>query len=567
MPPPAPHGRAFATLLTNHPKKKPSPRSNSFKTLNPRPKTSPKPDPKPPEPVYMRSTIHKISSILRYSPWEDAQAELRRLPVRWDSFTVNRVLKTHPPMEKAWLFFNWAARLPGFKHDQFTYTTILDIFGEAGRMSSMWHMFDEMHEKGIAIDVATYTSLMHWLSKDGDLEGAVRAWDEMMRRGCRPTIVSYTALMKILFDHDKPKEAAAVYREILEVGLTPNCHTYTVLMEYLAGAGKFKAALEVMSKMQEAGVQPDKATCNILVQKCSKAGETSAMTQILQYMKEHSIVLRHAVYLEALEALKINGESDHLLQEVNPHLSFEGIEDDMDSEPSGTETASLIDRGIILNLLARQNLIAIELVLSEMTNKDIKMDSELISAVVQSSCANCRPSCAVAAFNYCLKMRKNLDRSAYASLLGLFIRINAFEKVLGIVEEMMKASTSFGTYLVSLLIYKLGCAGLSASAMKIFYSLPMDQNVVTYTALMDAYFQAGEVDKSLELFADMKRKGIPISFGTYDVLIVGLERAGRTSDAAVYRIEKRRFQWHEHSRQGVSTEECLCNCLFGTDGG
>ena len=87
---------------------------------------------------------------------------------------------------------------------------------------------------------------------------------------------------------------------------------------------------------------------------------------------------------------------------------------------------------------------------------------------------------------------------------------------------------------------------------------------MNYTALMDAYFRAGEVDKSLELFADMKRKGIHISFGTYDVLKVGLERAGKINDAVVYRKEKRRFRWREHPR-GVSTEECLCNCLFGAD--
>lgn len=193
------------------------------------------------------------------------------------------------------------------------------------------------------------------------------------------------------------------------------------------------------------------------------------------------------------------------------------------------------------------------------------MDCELISAVVQSGCANCRPSCALMAFNYCLKMRKNLDRSAYTSLLGLFIRIKSFEVVLEIVEEMVKAGTSFGTYLVSLLIYKLGCAGLSSSATKIFYSLPMDQNVVTCTALMDAYFRAGEVDKSLELFSQMKRKGNPISSGTYEVLIVGLERDGRTNDAEVYRKEKRRFEWQEYSQEGASIEESLCNRLFDAD--
>lgn len=222
MPPQAPRARALSTLLARRPNKK----------LRSAP-VKPAP-PNPPVAVF----VHRISTILRYSPWHSASAELRELPIRWDSFTVNRVLKTHPPMEKAWLFFHWAAHLPSFKHDRFTYTTMLDIFGEAGRISSMWHVFREMEDKGVAPDAATYTSVMQWLAKSGDLEGAMRAWEEMRATGCRPTLVSYTAFMKILFDHGKPKEAAGVYREMLEIGLSPNCHTYTVLMEHLAGVGE-----------------------------------------------------------------------------------------------------------------------------------------------------------------------------------------------------------------------------------------------------------------------------------------------------------------------------------------
>ncbi|KAM1460194.1 hypothetical protein ACFX2I_037045 [Malus domestica] len=73
---------------------------------------------------------------------------------------------------------------PGFKHDQFTYTTMLDIFGEAGRVSSMTHVFKQMQEKGIKIDDITYTSLMHWLSNAGDVDGAVHIWEEMRAQGC-----------------------------------------------------------------------------------------------------------------------------------------------------------------------------------------------------------------------------------------------------------------------------------------------------------------------------------------------------------------------------------------------
>ncbi|TQE10725.1 hypothetical protein C1H46_003628 [Malus baccata] len=91
-------------------------------------------------------------------------------------------------MEKLWLFFNWVAGFKGFKHDQFTYTTMLDIFGEAGKVSSMTHVFKQMQEKGIKIDDITYTSLMHWLSNAGDVDEVVQIWEEMRAQGCWSSI-------------------------------------------------------------------------------------------------------------------------------------------------------------------------------------------------------------------------------------------------------------------------------------------------------------------------------------------------------------------------------------------
>ncbi|CAH1436172.1 unnamed protein product [Lactuca virosa] len=183
----------------------------------------------------MKDTIRTISNILRYSTWDSAQKQLETLGIKWDSYTINQVLKTHPPMEKAWLFFNWASGLKNFKHDQFTYTTMMDIFGEARRISSMRFVFQQMEEKGIKIDVVTYTSMLHWLSNDGDIDGSVKLWEEMKEKGFYPTVVSYTAYMKVLFHHGRVKEATKIYREMIQSGCPPNCFTYTVLMEHLAG--------------------------------------------------------------------------------------------------------------------------------------------------------------------------------------------------------------------------------------------------------------------------------------------------------------------------------------------
>ncbi|KAF5752951.1 hypothetical protein HS088_TW01G00869 [Tripterygium wilfordii] len=154
-----------------------------------------------------------------------------------------------------------------------TYTTMLDIFGEAGRISSMNYVFKLMQENGIKVDAATYISLMHWISSSGDVDGAVKMWQEMKYNGCNPTVVSYTAYLKILLDNKRVKEARDLYREMILIGISPTCHTYTVLMEYLVSAGKCEEAMEIFSKMQEAAVQPDKAACNILIQRCWKVLE------------------------------------------------------------------------------------------------------------------------------------------------------------------------------------------------------------------------------------------------------------------------------------------------------
>ncbi|KAK1300006.1 Pentatricopeptide repeat-containing protein [Acorus calamus] len=529
--------------------------------------TPSRPPPPPPPKVYMRTIISRISNILRSPTWVSAEDQLDSLAVKWDSYTVNQVLKTHPPMAKAWFFFNWASNLKGFKHDQFTYTTMMDIFGEAGRFGPMRQLFDRMVEKGLKVDAVSYTSLLHWTSREGDIDRAVRIWGEMKRKGCSPTVVSYTAYMKVLFDHGRAEEAVNVYKEMVKVGCPPNCYTFTVLIEYLCDSGKFKAALEILDRMQETEIQPDKALCNILVQKCARAGEITVMTRTLQYMREKSIVLRLPIFLEALEFLKLAGESDNLLRQVSPHLSSVdlGEEETSDSDLATADASVQIDRGIIVYLLAKHNFIAVEKILNEMSQRNIQLDSELMIEAIQASCVYHSLWFALSAFKYCIKMEVELSRPAYISLIGLLIRTGSFDKVIEISECIVKTGITLGEYLVSLLIYRLGCAGMPTFSERIFNCFPADQSSITYTALMDAYFRAGEVDKGLEIYQSLRKKGFKAFPGTYEVLITGLEGAGRIQEAKAYRKTKKSLQHCNPLQEFVSFQGSLCSLLF--DGG
>lgn len=510
----------------------------------------------------MRHTVANISNILRYSTWESAQEQLRGLPIKWESYIINKVLKTHPPMEKAWLFFNWASQLGGFKHDQYTYTTMLDIFGEAGRISSMNFVFQQMQQKGIKIDSVTYTSLLHWLSNAGDVDGSMRMWMEMKDKRCFPTVVSYTAYMKVLFDHNRVKEATGVFKDMLECGCPPNCYTYTVLMDHLAGSGKYKEVLEIFNKMQETNVYPDKATCNILVDKCCNSGEIWAMVQILQYMKDNRLVLRYPVYLQALETLKIAGESDVLLRQVNPHFENQCIND---------ETLKFVaitpDTRLVKYLFMKKNFVAVDHLIAEANKKSLQLDPSIVSDIIVLNCSHCRTDGALLGYEYSVKMGITVGKAQFLALINVFMKTNSFPKVVEIVSEMTKARLSLGIYHGALLIYRLGCARMPVFAVKVFELLPENEKcVATYTSLIVAYFLAGSVDKALEIFETMQGKGIVPALGTYSVLLAGLERSDRVREAKVLRKKKNSLQASFSYRDNVPTEEKVCNVLFARDG-
>ncbi|KAM1705104.1 hypothetical protein ACFX15_026654 [Malus domestica] len=148
---------------------------------------------------------------------------------------------------------------------------MLDIFGEAGRVSSMSHVFKQMQEKGVKIDAVTYT-LMYWPSNASDVDGAVQTWEEMKAQGYPPTVPQLV------------KEATDVYREMTQCGCSPTCRTCTVLMDYLIGSGKCKEALDIF---------------------------------------------------EAVRTFKIAGESDSLLRQVHPHFSVgSGNQEESEFRPS-----------------------------------------------------------------------------------------------------------------------------------------------------------------------------------------------------------------------------------------
>ncbi|KAK4784310.1 hypothetical protein SAY86_018678 [Trapa natans] len=313
--------------------------------------------------------------------------------------------------------------------------------------------------------------------------------------------------------------------------------------------------------MQDAGILPDKAACNILVEKCCKVQDIEIMHKILQFMKENKIVLRHSVFIEALDILRNKGQSDGLLREVNPHFSDECSTDQEDYDVSYTTEGA-----VLLILLQKQSLVAVDHLFIAIMNKNIRLNPTVVSITIHVNCTRGRFEGALLAFGYGKKLGLVLEKSAYLAVIGCMIRRDEFEKAVKVFEEMLRVGHPLGPYLAATLIYKLGIARRPNFAAKIFSSLPKNlRDAATYTSLVWVYFSAGAPEKAMKIYQEMRGKGINPSLGTYDLMVVGLEKSGRVSQAGTYRKEKQRWLFDSGLERVVSLEERICDLLFAWD--
>lgn len=331
--------------------------------------------------------------------------------------------------------------------------------------------------------------------------------------------------------------------------------------------GKCKEALDIFHKMQDAGVYPDKAACNILIQKCCKSEEILVMTQILEYMKEKCLVLRYPVFVEAHETFKNCSVGDTLLKQVNPHIKIESVSKDkvMNVGTSSQIIPPNVDDELVAILLKEDKLTAVDHILIGTIDKNIQLDSSIISSIIEVNCKHNRPNGALLAFDYCIKNGVNIERNLYLGLIGILIRSSTYSKLLEVIQEIYRQGHCLGLYHATVILYSLGRAGKPQYAMKFFNLLPEELKcTATYTALFGAYFSAGSSGKGLKIYQTMRKKGFTPSLGTYNVLLTGLVKCGRVVELDIYRREKKSFEISHHPHPNtIPEEERICDLLFG----
>lgn len=242
--------------------------------------------------------------------------ELAKIQVPWNPFIVCGVLKSNIRADAAWQFFKWVKAQGGYRHNVYTYSAMIDLFGKARDYSAMGSLLKEMQQEGHELNVVTYTTLMHWYRQAMDLNMVRNIWKQMEEKAVRPNVITYTTYIDALVKGNCHQEAMEVYRKMQESGCRPNIYTYTVLIHSLVGAGKIDAATEVFDKLGDVSCKPNSVTYSMLIHAHSKAGNHGKVLALFKAMKEGGVRTsqeQRRIVIRALQGLGMVKEAEQLL--------------------------------------------------------------------------------------------------------------------------------------------------------------------------------------------------------------------------------------------------------------
>ncbi|KAF9617248.1 hypothetical protein IFM89_035192 [Coptis chinensis] len=147
-----------------------------------------------------------------------------------------------------------------------TYAIMIVALAQCDRMEECFKLIADMSSSGCLPDVSTYKELIEGLCLAGKIEEAYKFLEDMGSKGYPADIVTYNCFLKVLCDLKKADEALKLYLRIIEVGCVPSVHTFNMLITMYFEVGQPDGAFETWDEMERRGCARDIETYCVMIE-------------------------------------------------------------------------------------------------------------------------------------------------------------------------------------------------------------------------------------------------------------------------------------------------------------
>ncbi|KAL5539473.1 hypothetical protein UlMin_042961 [Ulmus minor] len=389
----------------------------------------------------------------------------------------------------------------GVGPDLVTHNIILSAYKTGGQYSKALSYFELMKGTKIRPDTTTLNIIIHCLIKLGQYGKASEIFSSMRdkRAECCPDIVTFTSIIHMYSVCGQIENCKAVFDTILAEGLKPNIVSFNALLGAYASHGMSKEALSVLNEIKKSGFRPDVVSYTSLLNAYGRSKLPQRAREVFEMMKRNNCKPNLVSYNALIDAYGSNG----LLAEAV------GVLRDMEQNGIQPNVVSICTLLAACGRCGQK--VNVDTVLSAAKLRGIKLNSIAYNSAIGSYMNTGEHEKAINLYRSMRKKKVKPDSVTYTLLISGCCRMSKYSEALGFFDEMMDLKIPLSKEVASTVICTYSKQGQLREAESVFNLTHMDgccPDVVTYTAMLQAYVAAENWEKACTLFQEMEINGI-----------------------------------------------------------
>lgn len=265
-----------------------------------------------------------ILDILSTCPAQEKCSKLDRCGVKVTHQLVSGVIsRTRNDWEKAFTFFLWAGRQPGYEHSLREFHSMIAILGKFRKFDTAWSLINDM--KAASLLTPRTILIMIWkYAAVHDVAKAISAFYAHKRYKFEIGLVEFQALLSALCRYKNVKDAEhllfcnqtvfplnaksfniilngwfsvigdsregnRIWREMERRGIRRDVYSYSSIMSCYSKVGNLNKVLRLFDEMKALGIEPDKKVYNAVILALARGGLQKEARNLVKTMDEKGL--------------------------------------------------------------------------------------------------------------------------------------------------------------------------------------------------------------------------------------------------------------------------------------
>ncbi|GAU30064.1 hypothetical protein TSUD_332330 [Trifolium subterraneum] len=396
----------------------------------------------------------------------------------------------------------------GVGPDLVTHNIMLSAFKSGAQYSKALSYFELMKGTHIRPDTTTLSIIIHCLVKLKQYDKAIEIFNSMREKKseCHPDVVTFTSIIQLYSAYGQIENCESAFNMMLAEGLKPSIVSYNSLLGAYAARGMENEALRVFNEITQNGFRPDIVSYTSLLNAYGRSRKPQKAREIFKMIKRNNLKPNIVTYNALIDAYGSNG----LLEEAI------GILREMEQDKIHPNVVSICTLLAACGRCCQK--VKIDTVLSAAEMRGIKLNTAAYNSAIGSYINVGEYDKAVDLYKSMREKKIRSDSVTYTVLISGCCKMSKFGEALSFMEEMMH---------LKLPMSKEGQITEAESTFNLMKSSGCSPDVVTYTAMIDAYNTAEKWEKAYALFEEMEANDIKLDTIACAALMRAFNKGGQ----------------------------------------